>query len=148
MALSNRQKAEQYYVNCKNYIKNSLAQNTLAFSADGKVVRSELCAAINVSRAVTVQNPRIRRLLAATECWARMNKVLTAAAPPVRRAVGHSGGESDPQVLQLQARVRYMENQVAALTAENAELRKSVRRADWIDRLIDDAQGKQGAMPW
>jgi hypothetical protein len=148
MTASNREKAEEYYESCKRLIKNRLAEGTLSFSAEGKVVRSEVYRAINTSRGVMNQNPRIKRLLKAAERLARMKGIVPAASPGKSSRAWRASGSSDPSAVQMQVRLNYLERQVAALTVENRELKKAVKRAEWIDKFIDDSQGRQGALPW
>lgn len=148
MTFSNRQKAQDYYENCKRFIKTRLAEGTLSFSAEGRVVRSEVYAAINASRSVMNQNPRIRRLLAAAERWAHRRGITVARPPAASSEAWRASGAGDRAMAQMQARLDYLERQVAALTTENRELKKVVKRADWIDRLLDDSEGTQGALPW
>jgi hypothetical protein len=148
MALSNQQKAKEYYEKCKSLIKKRLADGTLSFSAEGKIVRSEIYQAINVSRAVMSQNPRIRRLLAASERFALARGVVSQAGVERDAYYERASGGSDPRMTQMQIRMSHLEKRVAALTVENAELRKAVKRADWIDRLLSDAGGTQGSLPW
>lgn len=147
MTKNNQQKAQEYYESCKRFLKNRLAERTLLFSAEGKVVRSDVYRAINASRAVMSQNPRIKRLIGATERLARL-KGITAAAPEKSSGAWRASGSIDPSVAQMQARNNYLEKQIAALTIENRELRKAVKRAEWLDKLINDPDGRQGALPW
>lgn len=145
---SNRQKAQKYYDNCKRFIKNRLAEKTLSFSAEGKVVRSEVYEAINATRGVMNQNPRIKRLLAATERWAQSRGITSANSLQESSEAWRASGASDKSAAQLQARANYLEKQVAALTVENRELRKSVKRAEWIDKFLNDPNSNQGSLPW
>lgn len=148
MTLSNRQKAEEYYERCKQFIKKRLENEALSFSSEGKVVRSEICEAINVSRSVMNQNPRIKRLLGATERWARIKGITHGGHFKESNDAWRASGTIDKSVLQMQARLNFLEKQVAALTVENRELRKSSKRAEWIDRFMNDSNGRQGALPW
>lgn len=148
MTTSNKQKAQEYYERCKRFIKNGLKEQSLSFSAEGKVVRSEVYGAINVSRAVMNQNPRIKHLLRATERWARMTGTIAAATPQKSDGAWQASGSTDPSLVQMQARLNYLEKQVAALMVENQQLKKAVKRAEWIDNLLNDPEGKQGALPW
>jgi hypothetical protein len=148
MALSNKQKAAEYYERCKRFIKNKLAEGTLPFSAEGKVVRSELYRAINVNRAVINQNPRIKRLLRATERLARMKGTISATTPSKAGGAGKVSGTNDPYIIQMQARLNFLEKQVAALMVENRELRKAAKRSEWIDNFLNDPDSRQGALPW
>lgn len=147
MTMNNRQKAQEYYEDCKRFLKNRLAEGTVPLSAEGKVVRSEVYMAINASRAVMNQNPRIKRLLGATERLARIKRI-TVAAPEKSSGAWRASGSVDPFAAQMQARNNYLEKQIAALTTENRELRRAVKRAEWLDKLINDPEGRQGALPW
>lgn len=148
MPLNNSQKAQEFYKHCKHLIKNKLAEGTLVFSAEGKVVRSEIYQAINSSRGVMNQNPRVKRLLRATERWAKMRGILINSAPERSKDFRQITGSSDPQITQMQVRISYLEKQVAALTIENQELRKVVKRSDWIDKFLTDSENRIGALPW
>lgn len=148
MTLSNQQKAQEYYEKCKRLIKRRLADGSLAFSAEGKVVRSEIYNAINASRAVMNQNPRIRRLLGAVERIARMRGLISATNTEKSMSYERASGSSDPRTVQMQVRISHLEKQVVALTAENRELRKTVNRAEWIDRFLSGVGGTQGSLPW
>lgn len=146
--MSNRQKAQDNYVNCKRLIKASLAEGTLSFSAEGKVIRSEIYEAIKVSRSVMNQNPKIKRLLEATERLAKRKGVVSSASPLKITGAGRASGKSDPSMVHLQAQLSFLERRVAALTVENRELRKTVKRAEWLDKFLNDSDGRQGAFPW
>jgi hypothetical protein len=148
MTDSNRQKAQDYYENCKRFIKNRLAEKTLSFSAEGKVVRSEIYEAIKATRGVMNQNPRIKRLLVATERWARRRGIVAATALPESSEAWRAPGASDRSMVQMQARLNFYEKQVAALTVENRELKRTVKRAEWLDKFFNDPNSTQGALPW
>jgi len=148
MTASNKQKAQVYYERCKRFIKNGIKERTLSFSFEGKVVRSEVYAAINVSRSVMNQNPRIKRLLRATERWAQKKGLTSAITPQKSDRAWRASGNNDPSIVQMQARLNYLEKQIAALTVENRQLKKAVSRAEWIDKFLNDPEGKQGALPW
>jgi hypothetical protein len=148
MTSSNRQKAEDYYLACKRFIKTRLSEKTLSFSAEGKIIRSEIYEAINASRGVMNQNPRIKRLLLATERWARMRRIITAMASQNSNKSWRASGAGDTTAMQMQARLNYLEKQVAALTVENYELRRSVKRAEWIDKILSASGSTQGTLPW
>lgn len=148
MTFSNQQKAREYYEQCKRVIKGRLANGTLAFSAEGKIVRSEIYSAINSSRAVMNQNPQIRRFLAATERFARMRGLSSASKIEKSVAHGRASGSGDPRLTQMQIRMSYLEKQVAALTVENRELRAAKKRAEWIDKFLSGSGVAQGSLPW
>jgi hypothetical protein len=148
MTSSNRQKAQEYYESCKRFIKNKLAEGTLSFSAEGKVIRSEVCEAIRASRSVMNQNPRIKRLMSATERWARIKGIIAISPLQKSSEAWRAPGTTDKSLAQMQARINYLEKQVAALTVENRELRQSVKRSEWIDKFLNDPNGRQGALPW
>jgi hypothetical protein len=148
VTINNRQKAEDYYKRCKQFLKQRMAERNLIFSAEGKVIRSQVYEAINASRAVMNQNPRIKRLLGATERLARMKGLTSAPISKELHRPERAFGGNDPQITKMQARLNYLEKQVAALTVENRELRKAVKRAEWIDKFINDPNSKQGALPW
>jgi hypothetical protein len=148
MSPSNQQKGQDYYQQSKRLIKNRLAESTLSFSAEGKVVRSEIYKAINANRNVVRQNPRVKRLLAATERWARMRGLTSPA--PLRESdeAWRASGAVDKTAAQLQARNNFLEKKVAALTAEVGELRRAVKRSEWLDKFLAEPNGTQGALPW
>jgi uncharacterized protein YhaN len=148
MLPSNNQKAQEFYETCKKLIKQRLAAGTLAFSAEGKVIRSEIYQAINASRAVMSQNRRIRRLLGATERWARINGVMPLEQPEKSNGFGRVSGNSDPVITQMQARISHLEKLVAALSVENRELKQAVKRSDWLDKFLGDSTSRLGALPW
>lgn len=148
MAPSNRQKAQDNYVRCKQLIKVRLAEGTLPFNSEGKVVRSEIYEALGVSRSVMNQNPRVRRFLEATERWARMTKLTLGMPLKESDEAWRASGASDKSTAQLQARNSFLEKKVAALTEEIHELRKAVKSAEWIDKFLDDPSGTQGGLPW
>lgn len=148
MSLSNQQKASEYYEQCKRLIKGRLANGTLAFSAEGIIVRSEIYKAINASRAVMNQNRRIKRLLGAAERFVRMKGLLPTSIPMKSPTYGKASGGTDPRLTQMQIRMSHLEKQVAALSVENRELRAAKKRSDWIDKYLSGTGGTQGSLPW
>jgi hypothetical protein len=127
VTVSNRQKAQEYYEQCKRLIKSRLAEGTLAFSAEGKVIRSEVYQAINASRAVMNQNLRIRRLLRTTERFARIKGLVSTSTLEKSEGFERVSGKSDPQVMHMQIRNSHLEKQVAALISAGLVPRSLLR---------------------
>jgi hypothetical protein len=114
--LSGKQKGDLHVVEFKKVIDTLERLPSRA----GKVAMTALAAKCGFSRGVLYQNPNVRRAL---EERARAEGLMIPAAKEV-----NAEGARDVDKSRLEARVLKLEQRVASLSAENAELRRQLRQ--------------------
>lgn len=138
-ALSNADKGRVYFERAKQVVQEALIDPKKRVRAvSGKrFVRTYLIEKIGCQPAVPQQNTGIRLLLADTD--AALGRE-AAASTSTRRLPGGQSAE----VTELQGTITALRRRVEIIDTENAELRRKLRLAGWVELDLPD----HGQLPW
>ncbi len=98
-----------------------------------KLNRSEIATELNFSRSVMGQNPVIKESLLEMENQLRERGLLRAVGKLDPKAIRAESDRRQQSLGRTQSRVKALEQQVAALTAERDDLKRRVDRLEFLD---------------
>lgn len=114
----------------------------------GKLKRAEILKATGFSRSVLTQNPGVQAALAALETKLRERGVL----PPLTTQLAGEDGVDEAEPIRSQgqlakggmpARLKGLESQVELLRAENADLKRRLKKFEVLESVL----GRAGRLP-
>ena len=135
---SGRHLAKQYAERVNRWVaERDAKQDYLEYERGGRVNRAALCAELDFGRSVVSQNPAVREALNDAERrWYG-----TSAPTPAAHAAARDRAEN--KSMRTSRELSSAQDQVARLTAENALLRKRLKKYEALDEILIET----GRMP-
>lgn len=116
---------------------DNLEEHTLPMYM-GSVNKSQIADEIGFGRSAFRQNPAIQKIMR------NLEDRLGSGANRSEQGGSPRGGRGDRRTRDLEQRVNRLETRVAALQAENSDLRGQLRKLGWVDEHMPGT----GRLPW